>query len=289
MAAPNGTEEKNDSAVKSDSTKQGEKRFDKIKKLFVRKKTNQPTLLSHVLTILVLSGVTIGCHKYLTFRAEEQISSWELRPEKCEENTGQDKEDSNEPKPIKCEKIFEVVEPNVRKAPAAIARLEEQLDEAVTFGDKNLNILVDLAKIQFVSIWMSSGAFIIAGICGFRISKDGWEKANNILFTVFTATMIIGVSYQQSQSFLKIETNIQSNFEMHQHNRNIEREIRSYFRTYQRFSEDKLQNINPIRFVHEIDKQLSKQRPLLVEFDGTEIIEANDIIQKMNDIPSSTD
>ena len=251
--------------------------------MFIQKETNQPTLISHIGTIAILLFATLYCHNYLTSKAENQIETWNLRPEECEEYTGQAKRDSNKPKSVKCEKIFEVVEPNVKKAPAAIKRLEEQLNETVTFRDKNLNILIDLAKIQFVSIWMSSGAFVIAGICGFRISKDGWEKANNILFTVFTFTIVIGVAYQQSQDFLKIETNIQSNFEMHQHNRNVERTIRSYFRTYQGFDENQLKNINPTRFVHQIDKQLSNQRPLLVEFDGTEIIDVNDITQKMND------
>ena len=228
----------------------------------------QPNLLGHFITVLILLGLTAGCHRGLNRLADDRIDSWNIRPAKeAKERTS----------------VKNIV-PKVASATAAKARLMEQLDESIALSDRHLDVLIDLAKIQFISIWMSSLTFIVSGICIYKISKDGWEKTNNILFNIFIMTIVIGLVYQRTLKFLKINTNVKSNFEMHRHYYTVENEIRSYFRTMKICTEDGgIKTIFPSDFVHEIDKKLVTQRPLLIEFDGTEIIKMGDVNQRLND------
>ena len=227
----------------------------------------QPNLLGHFTTVLILLGLTFGCHRSLNRLANDRIDSWNIISAKeAKERTS----------------VKNIV-PKVAYATAVKARLMEQLEESIALSDRHLDVLIDLAKIQFILIWMSSLTFIVSGICIYKISKDGWEKTNNILFNIFIMTIVIGLVYQRTPKFLKIDTNVKSNFEMHRHYHHIENSIRSYLRTNKSIVNEKTETIASVDFIHEIDKKMSMERPLLVEFDGTEIIKMGDVNQKLND------
>jgi hypothetical protein len=104
------------------------------------------------------------------------------------------------------QKNIENLKPSLEKD-----RLQSQLKIIENREKKYLKMTKDYYKWLFATIMSFSMSTIIASVCLFYISKEGWKKANNYVITVFTVFSSIALLSGSLRLVFRLEDNAQKN------------------------------------------------------------------------------
>lgn len=161
------------------------------------------------------------------------------------------------------------------------ARLEAQFKEIQLRIERHAEVMIYFYKQYFISLSMSSGLALVAGISIFFISRDGWSKANNALINIFIVTSSAALLYNQLPGLFKQDINLEANRELYLSYTSLKDEVLSYMATGGIAGSDptKPELFSPVdskQFIHAIDKRLAELNQIPIEFDATQIITAPD-------------
>lgn len=139
----------------------------------------------------------------------------------------------------------------------------------------------------FLSISMTSGLAIIAGICIFFIAQFGWKNSNPALINIFIVTTSAGLLYQKLPEVFKQDINLQANGVLYIKYIDLNNELMSYLATQlakniKSDTPNQLIELEPKKFIYYIDSELAKFNQIPIEFDATKVIKLNDLQDALN-------
>ncbi|MGB6300691.1 MAG: hypothetical protein WBF90_31570 [Rivularia sp. (in: cyanobacteria)] len=105
-------------------------------------------------------------------------------------------------------------EENLQASEAEKTRLNTQIQIIEYRALSSLAIAKDFYKWLFATIMSFSISIIIASLCLFSISKEGWKVANNYVINVFTVFSSIALLSGSIPLVFQYENNAQKNLEM---------------------------------------------------------------------------
>lgn len=104
-------------------------------------------------------------------------------------------------------------------------RLREQFNIIKNRAITHLQITIDYYRWLFIAISIASISGVIAGICLFYISKEGWEKANNYVINVFIVCSGLALFTGSLPQIFQQEKNAQDNTKLYLEYINLENEV----------------------------------------------------------------
>jgi hypothetical protein len=171
-------------------------------------------------------------------------------------------------------------------------RLENQWQEIHKRLKRHKDVMIFFYQQYYISISMTSGLFIIAGICLFFITQVGFMKANPALKNIFIVTVSAGLLYQRLPLMFKHDINLGSNRGLYLKYVELSNELTSYLATKLAKNIDsqnpnQLSEVEPKQFIHYIDKKLAELNQIPIEFDATRVIKLNDLKDTLNVQPET--
>lgn len=103
---------------------------------------------------------------------------------------------------------------NLQASEAEKKRLDTQIEVIEYRAMSSLTIAKDFYKWLFATIMSFSISIIIASVCLFYISKEGWKVANNYVINAFTVFSGIALLSGSIPLVFQYENNAQKNLEM---------------------------------------------------------------------------
>lgn len=160
-------------------------------------------------------------------------------------------------------------------------RLEAQFAEIQLRIERHANVMTYFYKQYFISLSMTSGLALVAGIAIFFVSRDGWSKANNALINVFIVTSSAALLYGQLPGLFKQDINLAANRKLYLDYTALRDEVLSYMATGGMIggdptNPDVFSPVDSKQFIHAIDKELAQLNQIPIEFDPTRVFEAPD-------------
>jgi len=161
-------------------------------------------------------------------------------------------------------------------------RLQGQLTEIESRIERHTAVMIYFYQQYFISLSMASGLGLIAALCLFFISRDGWQKANNALINVFMVTSSTALLYNQLPHLFKQDINLAANQKLYLDYIALQNKVLSYQATGGTTDinpdrpDEFIADVNPSLFIHEIDKNLAQLNQIPIEFDATQIIRIPD-------------
>ncbi|MEM8639194.1 MAG: hypothetical protein AAGG51_10315 [Cyanobacteria bacterium P01_G01_bin.54] len=123
---------------------------------------------------------------------------------------------------------------------------------------------------SFVTLSIVSVSGIIALLCLFFISKDGWDDSSTLLLNLFVLAAGTVVLYGNLSIFLQYEANSQENIQVYTACINLREEFLSYLVTQQSRSGNTL---TPTEFIHYIDLQFELLNGITLNFDNQKLLD----------------
>ena len=165
--------------------------------------------------------------------------------------------------------------------PAAKARLSEQFDEIQLRIKSHSAVMVFFYKQYYISGSMSLTLGLFAAFCGFLISRDGWEKANNGLINAFLVTSTFVFFYNQLPVIFKQDSNIAGNRTLYLEYIALRNEILSYAATNWTISKeaknlDQFTEVDIKQFIHKVDTRMAELNQVAIDFDLTRVTDLPD-------------
>lgn len=152
----------------------------------------------------LLLMILAGCGVFASERCGEYIAtSWtrNLKKEVVNQTTTPDW------------KLF-IAQENLQASEAEKNRLETQIKIIEYRAMSSLMMAKDFYKWLFATIMLFSISIIIASVCLFYISKEGWKAANNYVINVFTVFSGIALLSGSIPLVFQYENNAQKNLGM---------------------------------------------------------------------------
>lgn len=232
---------------------------------FIRKGeqgTLQPNFLAHCLitggTLVLILITFVGLREFANVKANEWLKASAVSQEALVPE-----QDKTQMTPVKI-------------------RLQGQLTEIESRIERHTAVMIYFYQQYFISLSMASGLGLIAAICIFFVSRDGWQKANNALINVFMVTSSAALLYNQLPALFKQDINLIANQKLYLEYITLQNKVLSYQATGGTTGinpdqpDEFVDDINPDLFIHEIDKKLAQLNQIPIEFDATQIIKIPD-------------
>jgi hypothetical protein len=99
--------------------------------------------------------------------------------------------------------------------PAQKGRLIQQFTDIQSLEARYLQMTRYFGEEYFVATVMKYISGLIAVVCAFFISRDGWEKANNSLINIFFISSIALTYYTDSVGIFRHEANFQTSLDLY--------------------------------------------------------------------------
>ncbi len=167
-------------------------------------------------------------------------------------------------------------------------RLEQQFKEIQIRISRHKELMLYFYRQHFISISMTSGLALIAGISLIFITKEGISNANPALINIFITTSSAGLLYQRLPGIFKQELNREANRSLFLKYSDLGNTILSYAATgkirdnTQVTSKSFSTQIDTDKFIHFIDRELNRLNQLPIEFDATKVIKITDLQESVN-------
>ena len=173
-------------------------------------KKKQPTIFGHIGIAAVMLTVFLIAHYGLGAYISNLQNSWlEIdRVSKTQES--------------KQEEQFRIAQGMIQRVniAAAIApiqkdRLLQQFADIQNLETRYLKMTRYFGTEYFVATVMKYICGLIAAVCAFFISRDGWEKSNNSLINIFFVSSIALTYYTDSVGIFKHQANLQTSLDLY--------------------------------------------------------------------------
>ncbi|XGV98123.1 MAG: hypothetical protein ACAF41_04125 [Leptolyngbya sp. BL-A-14] len=221
----------------------------------------QPTLLGHIVisTSLIL-GICLSYALMFWFAGTKQ-NEWlaataELKPETINTSIA-----------------------NLATKPSEKARLIDQFQQIQDRIQKHASVMGFFYKQYYISLSMICGGSVVASICLFFISKNGWDRVNNALINIFIVSSSTVILYGNIALVFKQEENIKDNQTLYLSYFALRNEMLSYWATQQDITG---QSIKPEKFIHYMDKRLQDLSQIHLGFDATRITNLTEQMRQLN-------
>ncbi len=223
----------------------------------------QPNVLGHfTISALAIGTIFMTTHGLKTY-ADERQREW--MPE------------------VKTEQIQPLPAESLTDKPLIKTRLDQQLTETQARLHRHWSVTSYFYQQYFISISMTASLAIIAGGCGFFVSREGWSRSNNIIVNLFIVSSGGAIFFGQLPGIFKQDINISANWSLYQNYSSIRDEILTYAATGGTIAtatsvDGQPLVITPEQFIHSIDKKLASLNALPIQFDTSQIIKAPDVV-----------
>lgn len=213
----------------------------------------QPTLVGHIVITTSLLVVIGGSFLVFDRYAAHKASQWLEEPAQ-----------------------LSLISGNLQGSVDEKLRLEQQFNEIQLRLQQNTAVMIYFYKQYYISISMALGLTVIAGICGFFISRVGWEKANNALINIFIVTSSTAFLYGQLPLIFRQETNLEASKSLYFDYITLRNEILSYAVTGGTVSSgldqaSTFENV-PLRdYIHYIDQRIARLNQIPIDFDMSRV------------------
>ena len=247
----------------------------------VTKKDDQntiPTFWGHILLTLG-SGIIIGSGFIILNQYAKHLSKNWIDGIRDSNNLEFSVETSESPN-----KIHE----SIKKNCFCETRLKQQLSEIQIRISRHKELMLYFYRQHFISISMTSGLALIAGIVLIFIAEEGIGDANPALINIFITTSSAGLLYQRLPGIFKQELNREANRSLFLKYTDLGNTILSYAATgkirdnTQVTSQSFSTQLDADKFIHFIDRELNRLNQLPIEFDATKIIKITDLQESIN-------
>lgn len=224
--------------------------------------SRQPNVLGHcVISALALAAIGMTTHGLNTY-AEARQQEW--MPE------------------VKTEQVQTLPAESFAGNPLIQDRLNQQLAEVQRRLHRHWSVTSYFYRQYFISISMTASLAVVAGGCGFFVSREGWSRSNNILVNLFIVSSGSALFYGQLPGIFKQDINISANWNLYQNYSSMRDEILTYAATGGTIATATAVDgqpivITPEQFIYSIDKKLASLNALPIQFDTSQIIKAPDI------------
>ena len=167
-------------------------------------------------------------------------------------------------------------------------RLEQQFKEIQIRISRHKELMLYFYRQHFISISMTSGLALIAGVSLIFITKEGISNANPALINIFITTTSAGLLYQRLPGIFRQELNREANRSLFLKYSDLGNTILSYAATSkirdhtQITSKSFSTQLDTDKFIHFIDRELNRLNQLPIEFDPTKVIKITDLQESVN-------
>jgi hypothetical protein len=184
---------------------------------------------------------------------------------------------------IKTEQFQTLPAESLSDRPLIKARLDQQLTETQARLHRHWSVTSYFYQQYFISISMTASLAVIAGGCGFFVSREGWSRSNNIIVNLFIVSSGGAIFFGQLPGIFKQDINISANWSLYQNYSSIRDEILTYGATGGTIAmatsvDGQPVVITPEQFIYSIDKKLASLNALPIQFDTSQIIKAPDVV-----------
>lgn len=236
---------------------------------------NKPTFLGH----LLITGISIGLITIsfftLKYYADKKSKDW----------TTNYFESTSKEEVFPCDnRNFEHLTVPTKSEKT---RLQAQCVEIQQRIRIHKDVMLFFYQQYFISISMTSGLAIIAGICIFFIAQFGWKNSHPALINIFIVTTSAGLFYQKLPGIFKQDINLQANGVLYIKYIDLNNELMSYLATQlakntKSDMSNQLIELKPKEFIYYIDTKLAEFNQIPIEFDATKVIKLNDLQDALN-------
>ena len=171
-------------------------------------------------------------------------------------------------------------------------RLYEQQDRSIGLAERHLEIVLFYYVRYFSTILFSALAAIGAAVLLFFISRDGWNKHNDLLHIPFIGFVACSILFSAMPNVFEFSQNIEANKRAFEAAMTLENQIASYISTGRVMGQfpnpnDTSQSISTLvplpasEFIHRVDAQLTELFGLAIEMNADEIPRTEDILEQM--------
>jgi hypothetical protein len=234
-------------------------------------KDNQPTFLGHVAISGGLLLLTCISGLVMFFGIAE---SWEKSWLNCPPTGLSQKSQSNPPQlPSPDLAAIKLSDKEILTVSAAEkSRLEKQYEAVSHRIGKHCRIMAFFYKQYFISLLIGTVAGVIALICLFFISKNGWEKTNNALNNVCITAFGVTLVFVNTSIIFKEADNLKASQDLYIGYIALEQEMLSYWATGQQMSNDLIKVVKPSDFIYYVDSRLRSLNQVQLGFDPTPLL-----------------
>ncbi|MDJ0678771.1 MAG: hypothetical protein QNJ18_02765 [Xenococcaceae cyanobacterium MO_167.B52] len=175
---------------------------------------------------------------------------------------------------------------SIKDNPYCEERLKNQLSEIQIRIVRHKEFMLYFYRQHFLSIYMTSGLALIAGICLIFIAEVGIGNANPALINIFITTASAGLLYQRLPAMFQQELNREANRSLFLKYSDLGNIILSYLATGTIRNNTPITNqsfssqLNANKFVHFIDQELARFNQLPIEKEISETIKSFGIFLK---------
>lgn len=161
------------------------------------------------------------------------------------------------------------------------SRLKTQLEIITNRCIMYFTIAKTYYRWLFATIISCSLATVIASVCLFYISKEGWEKANNYVINIFVVFSSIAIFGSSLTLIFQYENNAKSNLIILSNYMNLKNKIITELTTSTN-SEGKTINLKTI--VHETNSQLVDYNNFNIALETKNILTIPQVLEKFNSL-----
>lgn len=163
--------------------------------------------------------------------------------------------------------------------PSEKARMIDQFQQIQDRIQKHASVMGFFYKQYYISLSMICGGSVVASICLFFISKNGWDRVNNALINIFIVSSSTVILYGNITLVFKQEDNIKDNQALYLSYFALRNEMLSYWATQQDITG---QSIQPAKFIHYMDRRLQDLSQIHLGFDATRLTNLGEQMKQLN-------
>jgi hypothetical protein len=221
----------------------------------------QPTILGHSLIILTLLAILIGAYLYeervAIYRANTWLSDW--------------KKHSNNS--LNYPEFLQQNSDNISSFSAAeLQRIYQQLQEIQSRIYIHEQIMKSFYRRYYITTSITMGSAILAGICLFIITREGWKQVNKGWITIFLFVSITALLFREVPPIFLYEENWVQNFRQYREYVALRNKIYSFMATGTVLTETpqntkQFDHPDATQFILLIDQRLAQLHEIHIGFD----------------------
>ncbi len=266
----------------------------------------QPNLYGHIVitgvSLFVISLLACGLYYYADTKAKEwlrdDITKYDTDIKTDNLKIFYQKPEKDNPKNSylyiysKCGYTLKDIKKNVPAITITdydVIRLQEQCQDIEKRIEAHKKVTIYLYKISYASIFTRNILVILGGACVFFISKEGWDKANNVWINLFIVFSLTSLFLTQDRLVFQDNANLKANRDLYVAYTILYNKLLTYSATGQvsRTSEDikaedTIKPIDPKTFIHYIDSNIAKIYQVSLSWNLEDNFQIQDVIKQIN-------
>jgi hypothetical protein len=223
-------------------------------------KRRQPTVMGHSLILFTLLAILFAAYfckeRVAIHRAKMWLSDWETYSDISLNYST---------------KTFQPSGNSSSFSPAELQRIDQQLQEVHVRIKIHEQIMKSFYRRYYTTTSLATGAAILAGICLFVITREGWKQANKGLISIFLVASTSALLFREIPRIFKYEENFRENFRQYQEYVALRNKIYSFLATGTVITEtpkiiQQFDRPNVDQFILSVDQQLAQLHKIHIGF-----------------------